>query len=167
MNVEWKEINPDYIVSSDGRVGSRKRGGLKLLKPGRDTYGYLIVSLHDGHGGRRTTKVHQLVAEAFIGPKPTPLHQINHINGVKDDPRASNLEWVTASENHRHRFAVLGQKAAHGEAQGLSKLTEAKVRDIRAQLAARVPQKVIAAAHGIDPSNVSWIARRKSWAWLT
>lgn len=166
MNIEWKEINPNYIVSSDGQVGSRWSGKLKMLKPGRNSNGYMLVVLCDGSGGKRSVTVHILVAEAFLGPRPTPKHQVNHKNGVKIDNRDHNLEWVTYSQNTRHSYDVLGNKAAHGEAHSQVKLTEAEVREIRRRQSEGELQRVIAADHGITPSNVSQIANGKRWSWL-
>jgi hypothetical protein len=91
---------------------------------------------------------------------------VNHKNGTKDDPRIENLEWVTASENHRHRFDVLGQKSVRGESCNLTKLTEVNVREILRRYAAGELQRVIAADYGICPTNVSCIVTGKSWAWL-
>ena len=146
MNIEWKEINPDYIVSSDGQVGSRKSGSLKMLKPYAETKGYLQIQLCDGIG-KKARMVHRLVAEAFLPPQPTSIHQINHKNGIKADNRVCNLEWVTPKENTRHRFEVLNQKMPRGEdshqaGQLLLGAPEGNDRDIHANDAQAVPQQV-------------------------
>lgn len=168
MNVEWREVktHPDYIVSSDGQVGSRWLGKFRMLKPTRVSTGYLQVGLCDGRGGKKNVNVHTLVAEAFLGPRPTPAHQLNHKNGIKDDNRDANFEWCTASENRRHALDVLGVKVAHGAALPQTKVTEAEVREIRRRCAAGEPQRGIAASYGITQTAVSLIARRARWAWL-
>lgn len=43
---------------------------------------------------------HILVCTAFHGPRPTPKHQVDHINRDKWDNRPENLRWVTCHENH-------------------------------------------------------------------
>lgn len=52
--------------------------------------------------------VHVLVAKAFI-PNPEGLDSVDHINGVRDDNRVDNLEWVSNSENVRRAWAI-GQR---------------------------------------------------------
>lgn len=168
MNDEWKEIQnyPDYIVSSDGEVASRKSPNLKILKPHSRKNGYLSVELCVD-GDSRKQLVHVLVAETFLGPRPTPAHEVNHKNGVRSDNRGHNLEWVTRGENQRHRFDVLRHKGVRGEAHGRAKVSEMDVHAIRERVAAGERRREIAAEYGISPRSVGNIVRGDSWAWLT
>lgn len=114
---EWRPCveSPFYEVSSLGRVRSlprRVRSGPppgmadrpgKVLNPTRLNTGYMQVKMH----GKKYA-VHRLVAAAFLPDAKKP--QVNHINGIRDDNRVENLEWVTASENHIHSYAVLNRK---------------------------------------------------------
>lgn len=106
----WKEIEGcenKYEVSDTGRVRSmpRNKSGLGrpyplIMKQSSDKDGYMIVSLRIG-GKSCRHRVHRLVASAFIkNEDKKPL--VNHKNGIKDDNRVENLEWVTASENAFH-----------------------------------------------------------------
>jgi hypothetical protein len=50
-------------------------------------------------GTVRTGLLHHLVAEAFIGPRPTPTTEIRHLNGNPGDNRPANLRYGTRAEN--------------------------------------------------------------------
>lgn len=165
MNSEWREISEGYIVSSEGQVVSRKFGRVRALAPCPNGTGYMQVCLCVGGGTRRVT-IHKLVAEAFLGPRPSPKHEVNHKNGIKSDNRAANLEWMTRSQNLQHRRDVLGYRAARGEANSHVKLTEDGVREIRARCAAGENRKDVARDFGIHKVHVGLIVRRKTWAWL-
>lgn len=96
-----------YVAGSDGLVYStdfNHTGKTKALKGYKDRDGYPHVLMNIA--GKRVYRAsHRLIALAFMGPKPTSKHQVNHINGVRDDNRPENLEYVTASENALHAFA--------------------------------------------------------------
>lgn len=94
-------------VTSNGTVYG-KRGG--TLKQHLSTSGYMHVPYHKREGvtyKSTTVTVHRLVALAFV-PNPDNKPSINHIDGNRQNNRASNLEWVTARENIVHARDVLG-----------------------------------------------------------
>ena len=103
MMETWKAIvgyEGIYEVSDLGRVRSLKHGKEKILKPGNNGRGYLFVVLCKD-GKYKNTKVHRLVAEAFI-PNPLHLETVNHKDEYKTNNSASNLEWMTRADNKRY-----------------------------------------------------------------
>lgn len=96
---------PGYYVHANGSVWSASnwRGkGLYRLNTRPDEAGYSRVSL--GQGKKRPCiPVHKLICKAFHGERPSPSHEIRHLNGVKEDNRAENLAWGTRSENAKDR----------------------------------------------------------------
>lgn len=89
----WKlcPLNPDYLVSCQGRV--RRIGG-GILKPQPTTRGYVKVHL----GSRLQRSVHVVVAATFHGPRPAG-HHVDHVNHDKLDNRAVNLRYLPALVN--------------------------------------------------------------------
>ena len=65
--------------------------------------GYCDVVLQR-EGKRKTLLVHRLVATAFCEASPHG-DQVNHINSIRHDNRAENLEWCTCKENVAHAVA--------------------------------------------------------------
>jgi len=103
--VKWKPVviddqEMDYLVSSDGRVWSKKSG--RELKPSHCTGGYPRVAVST-LGKVFHVRVHTLVARAFLN-RPSRDHVVNHIDGDKTNNVLDNLEWVTRSENTKHAF---------------------------------------------------------------
>lgn len=102
LECDWKAhpFHTDIVVSNNGRVLSYKSGSWRELRPGLSGRGYLTICI--GHD--KTVPVHRLVAQTFVlNPYNKPY--VNHKDGDKTNNNASNLEWVTASENEHHAYA--------------------------------------------------------------
>ena len=117
-NEIWRHVlgmHGIYYVSNLGRV---KRDG-HILKPWINSNGYACLKLSDGNKVKRCT-VHRLVAESFK-PNPNRYKCVNHINGIKTDNRAVNLEWCTSSQNNIHAVETGLRKMPKGVDHSLSK----------------------------------------------
>lgn len=99
---EWRTIpgyEGRYEASSLGRIRSihTKRGPyVRRLRLDTHTGRYRVTLNTDGI--ERAERVHHLVAEAFLGPRPDG-RCVCHINGDALDNRAANLRWGTWSSN--------------------------------------------------------------------
>lgn len=165
----WREVpgyEGIYEVSDRGRVRTlvtRVRGykaGAELKQtPSAD--GYLTVTLIlDGQN--RKEYAHRLVMLAFVGA-PGDL-DVNHKNGVKDDNRVENLEYMTRRDNIVHSLRVLGRiRGLRGEQHQDAKLTVEGVREIRRRLTTGETCHSIAKDFGVTPSAIRQIKIGRSW----
>lgn len=110
MQESWRDIagyEGKYQVSNLGNVRAlnfHRQGQPKLLKLLPSMDGYFQVALWKDSKAK-FFRVHRLVAQAFISnPDNKPL--INHINGIKTDNKAENLEWCTLLENKHHAITT-------------------------------------------------------------
>lgn len=102
----WKPIpgyEGFYEASSIGRIrgvqwSPRLAAGIPI-KP-RINKQYLVVCLSK-EKVRKWIYVHQLIALAFLGPRPEG-RQVNHKDGAKLNNRLSNLEYLTHKQNMEH-----------------------------------------------------------------
>lgn len=172
----WKDVvgfEGWYQVSSHGRIkrimpGRGAVAGKILSATRTDGNGYPSVFLHKDENGtkvRKEIKVHHLVAQKFLLPKPTPTHQINHKNGIKLDNRVENLEWMTNGENMIHSWKA-GLRSYYGEGNHTSKLTESDVHEIIASKG-KVRQKDLALRYGVHLSQIKSIHRGITWKHIT
>lgn len=124
---EWRPVigyEGLYEVSSLGRVRSLDRlvknthrstrlaKGVMLALSRREGNNYYVVNLRGPHGNRYM-RVHVLVLEAFIGPRPDGRIAC-HNDGIHTNNQVSNLRWDTYSEN-------LHDQVRHGIHWGASK----------------------------------------------
>jgi hypothetical protein len=104
----WEPIKgyKNFYVSNMGRVYNAKTENI-VGTDGKAEY--LTVSLSED-GVSKTKTVHRLVAEAFC-PKPADSKVVpmivDHINRNKHDNRASNLRWVTYSQNSKNKVVTV------------------------------------------------------------
>lgn len=121
---KWKDIpgfEGLYEASTSGEIRSIKRvvyNGVanhvlkeRILKPIPNGTGYFGVCLRKDNCSKRMY-VHRLVAMAFLRTK-NYLLEVNHIDGNRANNNVLNLEWVTRSENHFHRYKTLKQKGVN------------------------------------------------------
>lgn len=113
MTEEWRPVvgfEGFYEVSSIGRIRSvdrvipyrdgrkPKRFPGKVLAQMINAKGYPALQLK-ACGRIRGRTVHILVCEAFHGSRPSPDHEVRHLNGDPADNRVENLAWGTRAEN--------------------------------------------------------------------
>jgi hypothetical protein len=148
---------PLYHATRDGLIlGQRGRPMAGKL----DTDGYLCVTLK-APGVRRCKCIHQWVARAWLGPKPTPAHQVAHNDGDRLNNAVSNLRWATPKENNhdmdRHGTRVIGE--AHFRA----RFTADDIATIRQRLKAGEARSGIAREFGVGYWAIAKIATGKRW----
>lgn len=156
---EWRTIAAPYEVSSLGRV--RNAGSGRVLRHGVAKGGYLYVVLCF-FGVRKNCKVHTLVAEAFLGKRPSSL-DVNHVDGVKSNNCAENLEYVSRSANLRHAFAM-GLKTHKGMHSPRCRYSELQVLEVRSYLQQGCRQRDVATFMGVPAHFVADVSSGRNWS---
>lgn len=170
---EWRPMTraPEhYEVSSHGRVRRAIYAPIahtgitwpgRILKPCVAAHGYLNVQLTVRSKYVFAGPLHIIIAEAFLSPRPTPKHTVNHVDGNKLNNRPGNLEWATRLEQTRHAIRLglmdpqhLKKYYEHGGKPHNSKLTEEIVRVIR-NAPPRFSSLDLAELFGVTTSTIS------------
>jgi hypothetical protein len=118
--IEYRPIEgfPGYRVGSDGSVWTEWEQTAKSLftctgrwRPlkSSSSRGYPTVYLSKKGQRVKTRKVHHLVLESFIGPRPSGCEAC-HQDGNRFNNHAENLRWDSRKANH-------ADKKAHGTSQ--------------------------------------------------
>jgi hypothetical protein len=172
MNViaamKWRVMPglPQYEVSECGDVRRISTG--TRLKGHINADGYPEYAIRTANGRKLHMTAHRMVAYAFIGPPPSPNHEVAHNDGSRLNCHFNNLRWATPTENQ-------GDRKAHGngpvgEGNGRAKITDADVVRIRREyraikrpgsgrLVAELDEK-----YGLCRSAILDIAMGRTWS---
>lgn len=88
-----------YLVAEDGSI-LNKDGSLKSAKVSEK--GYLFSNFYV-NGKSICKQFHTIVAEAYLGVRPIG-YEVDHINNIRSDNRACNLQYLSKSENNRKSY---------------------------------------------------------------
>lgn len=152
-----------YEVSDLGRVRSLWFGRTKLIKPYLSTTGYYTVFLSNDDGSKRY-KLHRLVLLAFVGPPFLGDYHACHNDNNKTNNSLSNLRWDTRKGN----FADKKKHGTENDYKGFKhpqvKMTENKIREIRAEILKGKSTRCIAKELGVGRTTVQMIGNGKRWS---
>lgn len=125
------------------------------------SHGYYQVAIQID-GKRKRFLVHRLVARAFV-PGFIDGLTVNHINGIKTDNRADNLEWVTLSVNTKKQWET-GLVDTRGDSHHNRKLHSGQVRILRKLMRMGATAYELSILCGVDPQVVYGIKDGRRWA---
>lgn len=158
MSEEWRPVPdwPLYAVSDFGRIKrirgpGRREDRLLKLRPSPKGYGKVSLS-----GRRRQSKnflAHRLVAMAFLGPPPSPRHEVAHADGVASNGRLDNLSWKLPKENAAMKWLHGTQPTKH---------SSEKVAAARCLLANGFSRKAVGRVLGMSDHTAGAIVNGRS-----
>lgn len=133
-NVIWKKVKgySRYEYSNTGLIRSINYKNSKrkvILRPSIDGGYYKTVLVNDDNK-YKTIRVHAVIMNSE-SDKPSPKHEVNHIDGNKLNNHIDNLEWLSHAENVQHSFDNGLQIPLKGEKNPASKLTREQVDFLR------------------------------------
>jgi hypothetical protein len=152
----WKSVvgyEGRYEVSDLGRLKSlafRSNGGEVIMTSTRNYSGYHVVTLGSS---RKQKRLHVLVLEAFVGPRPRGTHGC-HNDSNKDHNWLLNLRWDTPKGN------IADRRSYKGENHPNSKLSDEDVALICERRSKGEKLMVIANDFGITDVRVSQLYKK-------
>lgn len=155
QEMKWPK-DERYIIYSDGTVRGAK--GKMLVRS--MSLGYHV--LFAGRSGMQ--KVSRLVATCFVvNPNPKKFKVVNHINGIKKDDRAENLEWCDQAYNVKHAKDAGLFLTNTGSNHYLAKLDEIQVKTIKRCFKDGLTNLQLGRYFKVDRQTIRSIRVGKSW----
>jgi hypothetical protein len=158
---EWRQMvgyEGRYEVSSHGRV--RRCGSDHVLAQQLDGNDRPTIRINRD-GKKRTERVHQMVAAAFIGPRPDGL-VVCHRDDDNQNNYWRNLLYDTQLGNIQQRNDR-GRTAKGGGTHAKAKLTPDQVREIR-RLKPTLSYYKLASMYGVSHTAIEALIKGKSWS---
>ena len=153
---QWRPVGRlgFFEVSSWARVRASRTGRIKRQTIAKS--GFMVVNLYAA-GSSSVRNVHSVVAEAFLGPRPSGM-MVAHRDGDRRNNRPENLE-----------YRPLGQRLPNGwspwiESKNGRKLSRAEADEIRRRAALGGSTAALAEEFGISAPMVSSIKHGRRWA---
>lgn len=164
------QIDTEGIIYSSLIVGSRPlkySNNWRTISPSKSKRGYLQIRLRDKDGVIRKRYVHQLVLESFVGPRPYGYDTCHYPDCDKTNNRLSNLRYDNHKDNMKDMIKHGNAGKCKGTKNGMSKLKESDVIEIKNILKNKVVHKQsyasIARLFNVDQSLISLIDKEKIW----
>ncbi|MBR9700407.1 hypothetical protein GOV11_00910 [Candidatus Woesearchaeota archaeon] len=157
----WKKVEgfENYEVSNRGSI--RNKLTKKILSPGNDGRGYLLISLYSDSCEKKTQKVHRIVAKAFVEGYEEGL-DVNHLDCDRKNNGSDNLAWCTRRENIRYGIKC-GNYNQTGSRNNFSKLTESNVVEIKRKIEKGELTKSIAKQFDVCMGTIYSIKKGDTW----
>lgn len=134
-----------------------------LVTAGALQNGYRTFTLYVDGKQQGLRRVHRLVAEVFI-ENPENKPQVNHKDGIRDNNKVTNLEWVTARENVQHAYDT--GLMLNGSGRPESVLLEDDIPDIIYFMSVGYKDAAIAAQYGVTRQTINVIRTGNNWKHL-
>lgn len=154
-----------YCADENGNIYStnyKRTGKTKIIKP-CITGGYLQSMFLRDDGKYCTRKIHYLITLAFFGEREIGI-EVNHKDGNKMNNSISNLEYCTKSENIKHSVINGLQRPRVGSLNGMAKLNEEQVREIRLHAAnsgRNYGRKALAEKYNVSECTIKEVVTRR------
>lgn len=154
----------DYYADTNGNIYSKRPRGPRvkapmvprILHPNENNRGYYDVTLCLPEP--RKYLVHQLILEAFVGPKPLGL-ECRHLDGDPLNNRLDNLLWGTHQEN-------IADATKEGRMGGF-KLVIDDVRQILDLIKiTRMNENDIGKLYGVSAGTIRAIKEYRTWKYI-
>lgn len=136
-----------YKIYDTGVVISPKGKEIGSIAPN----GYVKVSIDGKKYG-----VHQLVMKLFVGESKGL--DVDHLNGIKNDNRLENLQYVTRQENIKRAWQNGLANAKYGKEMHTTKITDEVIEFIENS---NLTGKQLGQMFGINQGSVSRIKNNK------
>ncbi len=138
-----------FEISKDGIIRNIKTKTIKSQYI--SSTGYYMISISKINKSK-PHRVHRLLANNYID-NPENLKEVNHLDGNKLNNNLSNLEWCSHLGNMKHAFST-GLANNTGSKNGMSKLKEKSILEIKEKLKQGMSQYKISKQYGVSRSAI-------------